>query len=131
MKGAGWAELRERTQAATERFVAGDPSGYKALWSQASDVMIMGAYGGYERGWAEVDPRLSWAAAQPGPKGFAFETLGEFVADTLGCRVGIQRYDNGQALRVTELFRRDESRWRLVHRHADWLQPKGAAAVMR
>lgn len=52
-------------------------------------------------------------------------------ADTLGCRVGIQRYEEGQALRVTELFRRDESGWRLVHRHADWVQPKGAAAVMR
>lgn len=45
----------------------------------------------------------------------------------LGCRVGIQRHDDGQSLRVTELFRRDEGGWRLVHRHAEWLQPKGEA----
>ena len=28
------------------------------------DVMIMGAWGAYEKGWAEVGPRYDWAAAR-------------------------------------------------------------------
>lgn len=73
--------------------------------------------------------RLGGGAARA--KGFAFEPLSEFVADMLGCRVGIQRYDGGQSLGVSELFRLNWGGWRLVRRHADWLQPKGAAVVVR
>lgn len=35
---------------------------FKALWSHADDVVIMGAFGGYERGWEQVGARLDWAA---------------------------------------------------------------------
>lgn len=33
-----------------------------ALWSHAEDVVIMGAFGGHERGWDQVSARLDWAA---------------------------------------------------------------------
>jgi ketosteroid isomerase-like protein len=128
--GEGWVEILHRVDIAELDFVAGDAEALKSLWSHADEVVVMGAFGGYECGWAAIDARLTWAAANGRPGGFEFETLSQFVGDSLACRVGIQHYGNDRALRVTEVFRK-EAEWRLVHRHADWLTPKGAAEVMR
>jgi ketosteroid isomerase-like protein len=112
------------------QFVAGDAEGYKSLWSRGEDVAVMGAFGGHETGWEEVGPRLDWAAAHVRSDGYDFEVLAEYVTDEMGCRVGLQHGGDGRTLRVTELFRK-EGGWRLVHRHADWLVPKGDTSVMR
>src|SRR5580704_16218805 len=52
-----------RCQQALGDLVEGRPGPFKALWSHAGDVVIMGAFGGYERGWEQVSARLDWAAA--------------------------------------------------------------------
>jgi hypothetical protein len=53
-----WDDFRERCQAALAELVEGRPEPFKELWSQDADVSIMGAFGAYEKGWAEVGPRL-------------------------------------------------------------------------
>lgn len=35
----------------------------QALFSHEDDVTVMGGFGGLERGWPEVGPRLAWAAS--------------------------------------------------------------------
>ena len=76
---------------------------------------------------AEVKPRLDWAAAQFADGTVEENDLSITVGDDLACTVTIERYDarlkDGstfkESLRVTQFFRREATRWRLVHRHAD------------
>lgn len=59
---AEWIEFVTKCQAALGELVEGRPDPFKALWSHADDVVIMGAFGGFEGGWGEVSARLDWAA---------------------------------------------------------------------
>jgi hypothetical protein len=58
-----WDRFIARCQDALGDQVEGRPEPFKALWSHADDVVIMGAFGGHERGWEQVSARLDWAAA--------------------------------------------------------------------
>jgi len=58
-----WDLFISKCQDALGELVEGRPEPFKALWSHADDVVIMGAFGGYERGWDEVGARLDWASA--------------------------------------------------------------------
>ncbi len=125
-----WPDLMQRLEHSEGRFVQGDAAAYKELWARTDDVVVMGAFGGVERGWHEVSDRLDWAASRGASQGYEFEVLAEYVSEHMGCRVGLQHYANGRTLRVTEVFTK-QPEWRLVHRHADWLVPRGDRTVMR
>jgi hypothetical protein len=49
-----WDQFVVVCQQALGELVEGRPEPFKALWSHAGDVVIMGAFGGYERGWEQV-----------------------------------------------------------------------------
>ena len=121
----------EAVYATFAAFGAGDAAPFAALWSRRDDVTIFGAFGAYERGWAAVRPRLDWAAsrfAADNPT-VRYEPLAAGSSGDLGYAVGLERAEGqrlaGQdavsagVLRVTHLFRREEGRWKLIHRHAD------------
>lgn len=119
----------------TSRFINGDSSLWKKNASQGSDVTIMGAWGGYEKGWNEVGPRYDWAASQLRESGaqVKVEYLSSGVNGDLAYTVAIERSDLRRinqdapapaALRVTHIFRKEDGRWKLVHRHADPLMDK-------
>ena len=114
-------------------FVRGDANAAASLWLSAEDVTIFGAFGGYERGWAAVRPRLAWAASQFQDGTWACEHLAAHFGADVGYTVGIEhaRASIGgspgrQDLRVTHLYRRVDGRWQMVHRHADPLTGKAA-----
>jgi len=44
--------------AAQRAFAGGDAEGVKLLYSHQDDVTVFGGFGRFERGWAEVGPRL-------------------------------------------------------------------------
>ena len=128
----------EAVYATFEAFGAGDAAPFAALWSRRDDVTIFGAFGAYERGWAEVGPRLDWAASR-----FAadnpttrFEPLAAGSSGDLGYAVGLERSEGSRlagrdathagVLRVTHLFRREGGAWRIIHRHADPIAAKTA-----
>ena len=128
-----WDEFTGQLLDALRRFVQGDAEPYKSLWSRADDVMIFGGWGAYEQGWAAVEPRLEWAASRYSEGWLDRENLLEGVDQAVAYSVDIERsggrFDNAPEvreapLRVTHLFRREEGRWRIVHRHADFLQPR-------
>jgi hypothetical protein len=48
-----WDHFISRCQQALGDLVEGRPEPFKALWSHADDVMIIGPFGGYERGWEQ------------------------------------------------------------------------------
>ena len=119
-------------------FAAGDAAPFAALWSRADDVTIFGGFGAYERGWAEVGPRLDWAASRFGGDNptTRYEPLAAGSSGDLGYAVGLERAEwqrlAGQdatragVLRVTHLFRREDGAWLIIHRHADPIADKTA-----
>ena len=58
-----WATFMAQLQAAEEQFVRRQPAAFKALWSNAEDISICGAFGGVVKGRDEVGQRLDWASA--------------------------------------------------------------------
>jgi ketosteroid isomerase-like protein len=137
---AGDASLRAflpQWEEAQSRFLNGDPTLWKQHTLQTGDATIFGAFGGYEKGWSEVGPRYDWAASQYKASGARkrVEYLNTAVSGDLAFTVGIERDEvqvSGQdkpaprSLRVTQVFRRENGAWKLLHRHADPLLEKKA-----
>ena len=128
-------EFVEELRRAQASFVQGDPRPLMAMWSHADDVTIMGGFGAFERGWAAVGPRLEWACSQFRDGVQERENVTTFFGDDVGYLVSIDRNEacvgssgkrTVQVLRVTQVFRREDGEWRIVHRHADELRPKQA-----
>jgi len=130
---ARWAE-------AQSRFLNGDPTLWKQNASQSEDATIFGAFGGYEKGWKEVGPRYDWAASQYKESGAKkqIEYLNTAISGDLACTVAIERDEvrvgdqdkpAPRALRVTQIFRKEDGAWKLLHRHADPLVEKKAPSA--
>jgi ketosteroid isomerase-like protein len=94
--------------------------------------------GAYERAWDRVGPRLAWAAC------FAVgeRTYGVLSAGTSGdlaytvalaqaqVRLVGQDAPAPIVLRVTQLYRREEGVWKLIHWHADPIVNKTDTAAV-
>lgn len=117
-------------EAAQGRFINGDPTLWKRNASHEADVTIFGAFGGRERGWAEVGPRNEWASSHFKEIGAtqSIEYLSVVTSRDLAVTVSIERQlaqlrdqikPTARSLRVTQVFRREGGGWRLLHRHAD------------
>ena len=127
----------------TRRFMNGDPGPWFGNASRRDDVMVMGAWGGYEKGWQAVEARYHWAGARFRDSGAALEVeyLTAFESGDLAVTTAIERAEvrlEGRpatapmALRVTHVFRREDGGWKLVFRHADPLVVRTAPdAVLR
>jgi len=129
----------EQVQAGVRLFATGDPNPYKACWSQADDVTICGGWGAYERGWEQVGPRMDWAAARWRGGHTEFVPLALGASGDLAYTVWIEEGDarlegldefQPIALRVTHIYRREGSSWKIIHRHADALIEKIAATAV-
>ena len=127
-------------EAAQARLLEGDPAQWKQRASQGDEATIMGAFGGYEKGWQEVGPRYDWAAAQYKERKARVKTEYQnvVVSGDLAFTVAIERQEEarpgGQAplrreLRATQVFRREGGSWKLLHRHADPLMEKRAPSA--
>jgi ketosteroid isomerase-like protein len=125
----------------TRRFINGDAEHWKRHASHREDVTIMGGFGGYEKGWQEVAPRYDWAAARfrESGAGLEVEYLAATVSGNLAYTVGLERsqvrvvgHEQPQpmVLRVTHVFRNEDGKWKLVHRHADQLAEKAAPSTV-
>lgn len=109
-------------------YLAGDPVPFQACWSHADDVTLCGGWGAYERGWAQVGPRLAWGATRYRGGQMEFELLSLISSDDFAYSVWIERGHlrvSGQdglhpsALRVTQIYHREAGVWKIIHRHAD------------
>jgi ketosteroid isomerase-like protein len=126
-----WDRFISRCQQALGDLVQGRPGPFKALWSHADDVVIMGAFGGYERGWEHVSARLDWAAAGIKATDRAAENVVTVAGDDLAYTVDLEhmtRHAGDQpqprTLRCTQAYRRENGEWKVILRHADELPRK-------
>jgi ketosteroid isomerase-like protein len=129
------AFLLERTHAA-EAYVNGNAGPLSALLADASDATFFGPGGGVVHGADAVVSRYA-SDAPMFEQGSTtrLEILHAAASGDVGYWVGYQHAlarlkgkpePVPMKLRVTEVFRREDGAWKLVHRHADMLAEAAA-----
>jgi ketosteroid isomerase-like protein len=121
--------LIEPYHGALRAIINGDPSVYKAMYSEREDVTLANPFGGVARGRAEVEQRLDGAAANYREGEIVgIETIAKSVTSELAYLVEVETYEakvgggdefSPSGLRVTTVFRPESGGWKVVHRHAD------------
>jgi ketosteroid isomerase-like protein len=108
----------------------GHPEPFLALWSHADDVSIMAAIGGYQRGFESVSALLTSASKTQHFDTWSAENIVTAVGDELGLSVELEHYARQgdghvekMTLRATQVYRREEGVWKVIHRHGDVLTP--------
>ncbi|NHA69306.1 YybH family protein [Phycicoccus flavus] len=127
-----FATYLERRWRASDAFVAGDPEPLLAVSTTRAPASIFGPPGTVVTGPDAVnDGNAAGAARFTGADRNDVEAVHSGSDGDLGWWTGIQRSVvrfAGQDdpvpmdLRVTELYRREDGRWALFHRHADLLK---------
>jgi ketosteroid isomerase-like protein len=89
----------------------------------------MAAVGGYEVGFERVSALLFWASTTQSFESWIAENIVIAVA-TWGSGVELEHYlqhvegqDKEMTLRATQVYRREEGKWKVIHRHGDVLTP--------
>jgi ketosteroid isomerase-like protein len=135
--------VSERFYEALNQLVQGNPAPMFEVWSHAPDVSTMHSLGGREIGWEQV--QQGWEQASQGlARGKAeigritvvdlvLVPLDEGQAYTLGTEhvdvtVG-GRHVSFQG-RVTNVYRREDGEWKMIHRHVDLLSPEVLSGLM-
>jgi ketosteroid isomerase-like protein len=123
-------------------FMRGDHEPAKRLFSEREDVTLGNPFGPFARGWTQVVQTMERAAAHyRDGDADGFDTISRYVGPDLACTVEVERLRSKVGgredltpveLRVTTIFRREDGRWRIVHRHADPIAtPQAAESVLR
>jgi ketosteroid isomerase-like protein len=112
--------------AALDSILNGDASPMAEIWSHESDVSTMHPLGGRENGWDAV--RASWeGAAQAFSQGSVeVSDLEVHDLDDVAYTLGVEHVDAKAGgrdvhseLRATNIYRRENNAWKVVHHHAD------------
>jgi ketosteroid isomerase-like protein len=124
-------DLVARVRESTGALIQGDVRRYFELVDEAPDYTLMPPTGGPTRhGPPDVSPEAVAALEEffAGSGDGDFELEQSYASGDLAVLVGVERQhgtvgglEQDWSLRVTLVFRREDSRWRLVHRHADAL----------
>lgn len=113
--------------AALNEMLAGNPAPVLGVWSDNDDVTYAGPFGGYTLGRAAVVDAFEAAAAMS--LGGRLEATdvhlveGSDIGYTVCVEHGTDHVIDGELVnlthRATNVFRREDDRWRLVHHHTD------------
>jgi ketosteroid isomerase-like protein len=125
---ATFADMLSREQSAEAAIYQGDPGPFNALWSRGDEVSLFGAFGPCKKGWHQVRKTVDWVASRyrDGVVTAEYEVVheGADLAYTVGYDIGDVTLDGTpmtrQRLRVTQIYRREDGMWHLVHRHGDF-----------
>jgi len=137
------AELIRRTAEATSAFIRGDMSRYLELTPHAHGFTLMNPFGGVPTRYDNRAESLVKAAGYFKGGEAKLELVQAHASGDILVLVMLERQhgkvgglpDQDWSLRVTQVYRREDSEWRLVHRHADPLVKsislEQAAAIAR
>jgi ketosteroid isomerase-like protein len=122
------AGLVRRSADANAAFVRGDIGAFLALIDHADDYTLMAPFGGPPIRDFDASPgRLAELARYFRAGTFEQELVQSYASGDMAVLVTIERQrgevgglpEQDWTLRVTQVFRREGSEWRLAHRHAD------------
>ena len=121
------AELVRRTEEATSAFMRGDMDRYLALTPHARGFTLMNPFGGAPARYEDRSESLRAAASYFKDGDAKLELAEAHVWGDTVVLVMIERQhgevgglpDQDWSLRVTQVYRRDGTDWKLAHRHAD------------
>jgi ketosteroid isomerase-like protein len=136
MPTADFEDFLKQRDAASNAFVEGDFAALEKISTHHSPATLFGPNGDCIQGAAEVNAANAKSARmfRPGSTN-AFEVMDKAAGDEFAYWVGLQRSvvkvagrDSGVPfnLRLTEIFRREDGQWKLIHRHADKLAEESA-----
>jgi ketosteroid isomerase-like protein len=135
-------ELIERYQQALDAFMKGDPKPVQDLFSHKEDASLANPYGPPVRGWEGIARTTEHAASlRRDGRARGFEIVAKNVTPELAyivqiehlqSKVGASEEITPYSLRATMIFRPEEGRWKVVHRHADPITaPQPAESVIQ
>ncbi|WP_170990154.1 nuclear transport factor 2 family protein [Aquamicrobium sp. LC103] len=127
---SGFSEFMKIREAAAEAFTRGKTGEVVALSTSQEPASFFGPDGNILRGAAGVRSAYDEGGSQFGAGGDSrFEIVHAAEGGDIAYWAGVQEavVEIGgrrvaMSLRVTELFRRENGEWKLVHRHADALR---------
>jgi ketosteroid isomerase-like protein len=117
----------------------GDAGPRGTTWSHNDPVTLFGATF-TNNGWNEIAQTFELLASKfSNCKSFEYEVVAAGVSGDLAYIVGFEHTSvsianapQSYTLRVTQIFRREDGEWKVVHRHADSSEPTaGVAAQLR
>jgi uncharacterized protein (TIGR02246 family) len=119
----------EESHKALDEIARGDPSRFFDLFSDREDATLANPYGPPARGRTQIEEAGRRAASNyRDGRAVEFENFAKCVTAELAYILEIERFEAKVAgseemvpvaLRVTSVFRPEEGKWKLVHRHAD------------
>src|SRR6201997_2972505 len=132
----------EESHKALDEIARGDPSRFFGLFSDREDATLANPFGPPARGRREIEEAGRRAASNyRDGRALAFENFATRVTADLAYTLEIERFETKVAgsdelrpvaLRVTSIFRLEDGRWKLVHRHADPIvAPRAGASVVQ
>jgi ketosteroid isomerase-like protein len=135
-------KLIEQYYRAQSEFVKGNPEPVKNLFSRREDVTLANPYGPPARGWDEVAKAVEHAASLRSDGTFVgWQIVANHVTAELAYVVQIERAEakigarediTPYAVRATMIFRPEDGKWKIVHRHADPITtPQSAESVIQ
>ncbi|GAA1277386.1 YybH family protein [Arthrobacter pascens] len=114
---------------ALDQILRGNADGYKKLYSRRDEITLSNPFGSIVRGWDDVEETLDRAASYyRDGEATNIDTVSQLVGtDVAYCvlvergraKVGGSSEISDFAIRVTNVFAREDDGWKLVHRHAD------------
>ena len=138
------AALIARWSEATQLYIDGDLPGYAAIARHAEDYTLLPPNGGEARsGFDGSDDAVEWMARTFRGGQAELEVVTTYTSGDLAVLVAVERISGAfgdlplqdWSMRITLVFRREGTDWRLVHRHADPLvravSPDLFAAIAR
>jgi ketosteroid isomerase-like protein len=122
--------LIEQYQLGLDEFMKGNPEPVQDLFSHRDDATLANPLvGPPARGWEQVAKTTEHAASQLRDGEITgFEVMAKYVTPQLAyvvwlerqqAKVGTRQDVTPFTLRVTMIFRPEDSTWKVVHRHAD------------
>ena len=135
-------DLIEQQHHALDAFAKGNDEPLAKLWSRSDDVTLGNPFGPFVRGFQQVAETMRRAAAlYRDGHATGFEQLAKHIGEDVAYLIEVERFNarmggredlTSVALRCTSIFRREDGRWRLVHRHADPINtPQAAESVIQ
>lgn len=122
-------EVREasaRFYDALTRMANGESGTMADLWLHGSEGTTMHPIGGRQEGWNDVSASFDGVASAAGGGRVRLDDQLVVVAGDVAWEAGVERGHitlGGERVeidgRVTNVYRRDEAGWKLVHHHAD------------